>query len=141
MSLHASPEMQPLANQVHFPRQGIVRFVHTATNIVICERAIVAGTFLKRLVGLLGRGALPPDEGLWIVPSAGVHTIGMRFPIDVVLLDAKLHVLEVHRGVPSRRFVGLFSRSASALELPAQSVGSAMLRRGDRLIIERTEIN
>ncbi len=117
------------------------RFADTATNRVICERALVAGTFLTRLVGLLGRGALPSDEGLWIVPSTGVHTIGMRFPIDIVLLDAQLQVLEVHRGVPSRRFVGLRSGAASALELPGLSVGASTLRRGDRLTIERTKIS
>ena len=37
----------------------------------------------------LGRDGLPAGEGLWIVPCESVHTVGMRFPIDLVYLDRK----------------------------------------------------
>lgn len=40
----------------------------------------------RRGVGLLGRAALRGGEGLILAPCAGLHTIGMRFPIDVVYL-------------------------------------------------------
>ena len=53
----------------------------------------VADTHFARLRGLLGRRRLRSDEGLWVVPCQGVHTIGVLFPIDVVYLDEALRVI------------------------------------------------
>jgi len=61
---------------------------NTTTGAVIAEHVDVADSHLTRAVGLLSRSGLASSEGLWIVPSRGVHTWGMRFPIDVVALDA-----------------------------------------------------
>mgnify|MGYP003787007487 CR=1 FL=1 len=58
----------------------------------------------ERMVGLLGRRALPDGQGLLIVPCAAVHTVGMRFPLDLVFLDAAGHVLRCVAGVPPGRF-------------------------------------
>ena len=51
------------------------------------DRISVADTRATRAVGLLTRSGLEPGEGLWIVPSRGVHTCWMRFAIDLVALD------------------------------------------------------
>lgn len=50
-------------------------------------RVRVACSFASRLVGLLGRRALAPDEALLLVPCSNVHTFFMRFAIDVVFVD------------------------------------------------------
>ena len=52
-----------------------------------------ADTSFRRLRGLLGRWSLRSDEGLWVTPSRGIHTIGLFFPIDVVYLDASCRVV------------------------------------------------
>jgi hypothetical protein len=49
-------------------------------------RVVPADTILMRLKGLLGRLRLKPDDGIWVVPSRGIHTIGMLFAIDLVYL-------------------------------------------------------
>ena len=49
----------------------------------------VADSPFARLRGLLGKARLRSDEAMWVVPSHGVHTIGLRFPIDVIYLDAQ----------------------------------------------------
>ena len=55
----------------------------------------VADTPLTRLRGLLGKMRLRSDEALWVVPSRGIHTIGLLFPIDLIYLDAQLRVIHV----------------------------------------------
>ena len=66
-------------------------------------RVVFADTFFSRLVGLLSRRALSYQEGLLLYPCASIHTIGMRFPIDVLFLDKKNKVLGVADGVfPNR---------------------------------------
>ncbi len=103
----------------------------------VCPRCHVADTLWTRTRGLLGRAALGPDEGMLLRRTGSVHTLFMRFPIDVVFLDRELAVLSVRRNVRPWRFVG--QRGAkSTLELPAGAAEPAgitvglTLRLGDR---------
>ena len=54
-----------------------------------------ADTHMARLRGLLGRMRLRSDEGLWVVPCQGIHTIGLLFPIDVIYLDENRRVIHL----------------------------------------------
>jgi uncharacterized protein len=60
----------------------------------------VAPTRRDRARGLLGRDGI--DGALLLVPAASVHTIGMRFPIDVALCTRSLEVVAVRTLVPWR---------------------------------------
>ena len=59
-------------------------------------------TLRERARGLLGRSELQPNEGLLLERSRSVHTFGMRFPIDAVLLDRDDRVIGVVRLSPNR---------------------------------------
>ena len=71
----------------------------------VATEATVADSYVRRLVGLLGKTKrwARLGVGLWIVPSQGVHTIGMMFPIDLVFLskDKEVVHLEEHRAALS----------------------------------------
>ena len=58
----------------------------------MATHATVADGYFRRLVGLLGttRSWARPGKGLWIVPSHGVHTIGMLYALDLIFLDRHL---------------------------------------------------
>lgn len=57
----------------------------------------VAAGVRGRTRGLLGRDGI--DGAMLLAPAASVHTLGMRFPIDVAYCDADLVVIEaVHMG-------------------------------------------
>ena len=62
----------------------------------------VPQTHRERARGLLGRSGLGPNEGLLLERSRSVHTFGMRFPIDAVLLDRDDRVIDVVRLSPNR---------------------------------------
>ena len=70
-----------------------LRISNPVRQSVLGDRIGVADTTLTRLVGLMGRGSLAPGHGLLIRPSNGVHTLWMRFSIDVLLLDREYRVL------------------------------------------------
>ena len=53
----------------------------------------------ERMIGLLGCRALPPGSGLLIAPCGSVHTIGMRFALDLVFMDAVGRVVRTVAGV------------------------------------------
>lgn len=79
---------------------------------------MVAATPLARMRGLLGRPALRAGEALFIKPCNMIHTVGMRYPIDVVFLKRDGTVLKVAPHVPPRRMRSLF-KAHSVLELGA----------------------
>ena len=79
--------------------QAYLRIVNSTKGTLLASRAEIADCFRKRLVGLLGRRALDPGCALWLFPSNAIHTIGMRFPIDVVMLSRNATVVKVCAGV------------------------------------------
>ncbi len=98
----------------------IARNVNTGT--VIADRVGVAATHAERAVGLLARDGLDPGEALWIVPSRGVHTCWMRFPIDVIALDERGVVIDRVAHLRPWRVRLPRRGTAGVLELPAGTV-------------------
>ena len=65
----------------------VVTVINQTRGPLIGDHVKIASTSLTRMVGLLGQNEIDTGGGLWIKPSSGVHTIGMKFPIDVIGLD------------------------------------------------------
>jgi uncharacterized protein len=81
----------------------------------------VAERYTERLLGLAWLGDIPPGTGLLIPGARSVHTLGMRFRLDILFVAAgsrSLEVIEVHRAVPPRRVVRAARPGLDALELP-----------------------
>ena len=114
-----------------------VRAVNATRGTVLGERVRVADTGLSRIVGLLGERELTRGDGLLIVPSQGVHTWGMLFPIDVVVLDREWTVLAMRRRMRQFRMTRVFWRAAAVLELPAGMLEESSTSVGDTLNFDR----
>lgn len=94
--------------------------------------------------GLLGRSpnSFGKGKGLWILPSDGIHTIGMSFPIDAVYLDAKGRVLCAYHKLAPYRIAVIKFKSKSVLELPAGVLAESRTQVGDLvmfLILEESQ--
>jgi uncharacterized membrane protein (UPF0127 family) len=61
---------------------------------------------------------MEPEEGLWIVPCPMIHTLFMRFPIDVLFLDRDLRVRRVIENLKPWRLSPWVFSAYSCLELP-----------------------
>ena len=85
-----------------------------------------ADTFADRSKGLLGRDAMAPDEGLWIVPCPMIHTFFMRFAIDVLFLDKELQVRHVVENIKPWRMSRWVFSANSVLELPAGTLDGSV---------------
>lgn len=92
----------------------------------------VAGSVGQRLRGWLGRTQAPPERGLWLVPCDAVHTMAMRFPVDLVFLDGGGRILRIHAAVPPWR-ARLCLGAHSVIELAAGQAARLGLSVGDRL--------
>jgi uncharacterized membrane protein (UPF0127 family) len=109
------------------------------TGRLIAEDVSVAATRLARAAGLLFRDALGPAEGLWIVPSHGVHTWGMRFPIDLIALDESGVVIDRVTHVKPWRIRLPRPGTAGVLELAAGRLDASATQVGHRVWFEVTD--
>jgi uncharacterized membrane protein (UPF0127 family) len=95
-------------------------------------RVYQADGFLSRARGLLGGERLRDNEALWIRPCGSVHTVGMRYPIDVLFLDRRQRVLRVKHHLEPLRFSGT-GRAHSTLELLAGAAAAIAVTEGSQL--------
>lgn len=110
-----------------------LRVSNPARQSVLGGRIGVADSTLTRFVGLMGRRSLAPGHGLLISPSNGVHTLWMRFSIDVLLLDREHRVLSAYRNLRPFRVTALNWKASAALELPAGTIAATGTQVGDIL--------
>jgi uncharacterized protein len=94
-----------------------------------------ADTIFSRLRGLIGRLKLRSDEGIWVVPSRGVPTLGLLFPLDLIYLDEHYRVIHLVEYFPSFRIAPLKTQAESVLELPTHTIYSSQTQPGDELVI------
>ncbi|GGZ05215.1 hypothetical protein GCM10010300_56490 [Streptomyces olivaceoviridis] len=93
----------------------------------------IAASYRARTKGLLGRDTV--DGALLLSPASGVHTFGMRIPIDVAYLDRRLTVIAVRTMRPGR--LGLpRPRARHVLEAEAGAMAGWGLRPGARVEVE-----
>lgn len=102
---------------------------------VLASAEVAEGRRAKRR-GLLGRDSL--DGALVIEPCRWIHTIGMKFPIDVAYLDADgvvVKTIQMHRyrmGIP-------VWPARSVIEAEAGAFARWGLRVGDQIEIRIRE--
>jgi len=116
-----------------------VRAVNRTRGTILGECIRVADTGLSRMVGLLGERKLSSGDGLLIVPSQGVHTVGMLFPIDVVVLDNDWNVLALRPRMRQFTMTRIFWNAAAVLELPSGMLASSSTAVGDMLSFDPVE--
>ena len=107
---------------------------------LVCDDRVLATVEIatgwrERALGLLGRDEF--DRALLLRPAISVHTLGMRFPIDVAHLDRDLVVLKT--ATMGRHRVGLpVWRARAVLEAEAGSFARWGLKSGDCLQVRQT---
>jgi len=103
----------------------------------LATRLFVADTHWSRFCGLMGKAQhdFGDGHGLWITPCRGVHTWGMRFPIDVAYLDSDQVIVHVETGLRPWRFAPIRFQAASVLELPEHTLEATGTTIGDELEI------
>ncbi|MEM8903382.1 MAG: DUF192 domain-containing protein [Actinomycetota bacterium] len=81
----------------------------------------------SRRRGLLGRAGI--DGAIWLTPARSVHTVGMRFDLDIAYLDRELEVVDVacmrrHRiGMPRLAARSVIEAQSGAFERWGLSIG------------------
>jgi uncharacterized membrane protein (UPF0127 family) len=100
---------------------------------VLGERVWLADRYWTRLRGLLGRAEIRDGEGMLIAPSRGVHMYGMKYALDVILLDRGGRVVALYGGLRPGARTRVHRDASYALELPVGAIARSETEEGDML--------
>lgn len=98
-------------------------------------RLRVARSFWQRFKGLMLSPPLPSAQGLLIPRCASVHTLFMRYPLDVVYLDARGTVVKLVPTLQPWRLSWGGRSATQTLEMTAGGIGHCGIALGDRLAL------
>jgi len=108
--------------------------MNARTEAPVAQTVELALTSAERRRGLLGRDSMAPDTALVITRCNAVHTIRMRFAIDIAFVDSSGIVKKIVRGLGPWRMAGALFAS-TAIEFPAGTLTDAVLQVGDRVYL------
>ena len=117
-----------------------LRAINSTRGTVLGERIEDAGGLAGQSRGLLGRDSLEPGHGMLFVrgrfePFMWMHMFFMRFPIDIVFLDAQGRVVTINAGLRPWRVSSIVFAARKALELAAGSVARSATQVGDTITL------
>jgi len=104
------------------------------TRSAVALEVDVAATRATRRRGLLGRESLGATEGLLLTPCKAVHTVGMRFAIDVIFIDRDGRAVRIVPALAPWR-IAMSARAKAVIELAAGTAAAADIRIGDMLYL------
>jgi uncharacterized membrane protein (UPF0127 family) len=116
----------------------LMRAVNRTRGTVVCARLERAAGVVGKSRGLLGRAHLEEGWGMLFEanrfePFMLMHMFFMRFPIDIVFLDANGRVLKIHRSLKPWRVSALVFGARRALEIAAGAITESNTEVGDQI--------
>lgn len=109
---------------------------NTTTGEIIADNVRYADSWWDRLAGLIPKGVVAPDEGMWFRDCWAIHTMCMRAHIDVIFLDDKGRVVRTDREVRLNRPVVACPGARNVVELGAGALEGRDVLVGDLLELE-----
>jgi uncharacterized membrane protein (UPF0127 family) len=111
-----------------------ISLINERTHERVATTVEIAATRTTRRRGLLGRGHLEAASALLLAPCTAVHTVGMRFAIDVVFVDRQGYAVKVVRDLRPWR-IALAAGARAVIEMPAGTLRWGQVLPGDRLYL------
>ncbi len=110
-----------------------MRLVNQTKNTVLSEDVIIADNPFKRMRGLLGKKALCTGQSIILEPCNSVHTLFMRFVIDIIFVDKNYKVIKIIPQLTPNKITPLYWQSSRVVELPAGILALTNTQSGDQL--------
>jgi uncharacterized membrane protein (UPF0127 family) len=110
-----------------------VRVEDRARRRVVAPRVGLADRWWQRAQGYLGRPEPAAGEGLLLAPCRAVHMMGIRYALDVLMLDGEGRVVALYPELAPGRRTAWHREARFTLELRAGSIAAAGIAAGDVL--------
>lgn len=113
--------------------------LRTAKGRFIAHEVRIAHSLAARLLALSRERSLPARAGLLLTSARGIHTLGMRFAVDVVFLSAQMRVVGLAPCVQPWRVLLAPRGTRRVLELAAGQIGATGLKAGAFIVVEAAQ--
>ena len=113
-----------------------MKIYNSSKNNLIADDVKLADNFFSRTIGLLSKKSLSEGEGLVIKPCCSIHTLFMRFEIDVLFVNKKNEIVALYENVKPWRILPIHPTSHYVIEVPAGTVAARNIMKHDIINIE-----
>jgi len=113
----------------------LMNVVNKTKSAVLTENLIIASSVKNRALGLLIRDE---KQSLLITTRFGIHTLGMKHPIDVIVLDNLLTVVKIKKNLRPNQVFLWNPKNSTVLELPKETIKRSKTTLGDIISIEKS---
>lgn len=107
-----------------------MKIFNSTSNKLITQEATEAGNILDKAVGLIG--AKKPSA-IIIRTRFGIHTFGVKFPIDCLVLDKNNKIVSKKENLNPARFYFWNPIHDLIIELPAGKIKESKTQIGDQI--------
>ena len=108
----------------------------TRGDAVLAADVYAVGGYFGRWLGLMGHPGLPPGQALVLEGDNSIHTLFMRFPIDVLFLDKAGRVKHLYHALRPWRLSRVVFGARRIVELPPGVLAATGTAVGDELAFE-----
>ena len=113
--------------------------LRTAEGRFIAHEVRIVHSLGARWLALSREQSLPTRAGLLLSPARGIHTLGMRFAVDVVFLSRQMRVVGFASRLPPWRVLLAPRGTGRVLELAAGQIAATGLETGAFIVVESTQ--
>jgi|SRR3989344_3553943 len=115
-------------------KQGIEKKLHILDIIylMIELKVKILKCFKEKVIGLIGS---KNSHAVLIKTRFGIHTFGLKFPIDVLVLNNKDRVVRISKGLKQNRIFVWPPNYNKVIELPKGEIDKNQIRIGDKIKI------
>jgi uncharacterized protein len=113
--------------------------LRTAEGRFIAHEVRIAYSLAARLLALSRERSLPSRAGLLLSPAHGIHTLGMRFAVDVVFLSRQMRVIGLAPRLRPWRVLLAPRGTGRVLELAAGQIAATGLKPGAFIVVESNQ--
>lgn len=115
-----------------------MQVINKSRSVVLADHCEIADNFSSRFWGLMFRKSLPDGNSLLLKPCNSIHMLFMKFPIDVLFVNADNKVVGCCKGIKPWRTSSVFWKSVLAFEFPAGVIDKTETAVGDVVVVEGT---
>ena len=117
-----------------------MRLIDKTIGKVIANRVELADTFWKRFLGLMFRRKFPNGNALFFnlqkSSSCSIHMFFVRFPIDLLYLDSRFMVVELHMKLKPWQIYIPKTVAKYIIELPAGTISRSKVKIGHKIKLQ-----
>lgn len=110
----------------------VMKVINKTTNTIIAQDVIIANSFISKNLGLLPYNT---PKSLLLKTRFGIHTFGMKYPIDVIILDKNNKVMKLKPALPPNSVFFWNPEYDTVIELPQGTIKQKKVQTADTLTL------